>query len=241
MADNKEKDINKSGSVFNSSDFKNATGQTTNKVEPKTTSQPVTPQQQTSQQNPQTSPLSQSRATVTPKDKNEIFFEKFERSKKDFAKEKRREKNEAKKSLSTRNKILGFESKLRDDNYFKKFWIGIIVVTVLLLAYACVVVGFLGPYFSNVDSGSKWVPAVNIYGGLTKTSIILSGIAICLMPLPYIFLLALWFVGVNNVHRSKVFVSSVLVVLSISAVLLILVVPLSSVVFNQVIGFRPIQ
>lgn len=221
MSDNKkEKDINiSSGSVFNRDDFK------TIKAESETNKPEVFVQSR----NP------------NPVDKNETFFEKFERSKKDFAKEKRKEKNLAKKTISTKSKLIGFENKLRDDAFFKKFWIVMIIVTAILLTYACVVVGFLGPYFSSVENNSKWVPAVNIYGELTKTSIIFSGIAICLIPIPYIFLLALWFVGVNNVHRSKTFINSNLIILSISAVLLILVIPLSSIVFNQVIGYLPLQ
>ncbi|MDE5949631.1 MAG: hypothetical protein K2J69_01915, partial [Malacoplasma sp.] len=230
MADNKEKDIkSSSGSVFNSSDFKNVAVKKEDGVKPESTNQPA----------PNTPPV-QPKNTII-QDKNETFFEKFEKSKRDFAKEKRKEKNLAKKSISTKNKLLGFENRLRDDGFFKKFWIVMISVTAVLLIYACIVIGFLGPYFSSVADTSKWVPAVNIYGGLTKTSIIFSGIAICLIPIPYIFLLALWFVGVNNVHRSKPFIVSNLVILSISAVLLILVIPLSSIVFNQVIGYSPLQ
>ncbi|MDE6562963.1 MAG: hypothetical protein K2J98_01615, partial [Malacoplasma sp.] len=214
-----------SGSVFNSSDFKNVAAKNEETKPEVNNAIPTTPVSK----------------NLSIKDKNETFFEKFEKSKRDFAKEKRKEKSLAKKSLSAKNKLIGLENKLRDDNFLKKFWIVVISITVILLIYACVVVGFLGPYFYSATDTSKWIPAVNIYGGLTKTSIIFCGISICLIPIPYIVLLALWFVGVNNVHRSKAFVNSNLVILSISAILLILVIPLSSVVFNQVIGYSPLQ
>lgn len=175
-----------------------------------------------------------------PVDKNEVFFEKFEKSKKDFIKEKRKEKNRAKKSISNQNKLLGFENRLRDDSYFKKFWIILLSITALLLTYACIVMGFLGPHFSKVSDGSRWTPAVNVYGGLTRTSIIFSGVIIALIPLPYIFLLTSWFIGINSVHRSKVFIISNIVIVSFSAVLVVLTIPLSSFVFNRVLSFLPV-
>lgn len=172
-------------------------------------------------------------------DKNAVFFEKFEKSKKDFLKEKRKEKQFAKKSIISKNKLMGFESRLRDDDFLKKLWIYFIVGAIVLLAYASVVMGFLGDKF-NGTSDNKWIYSV-YYSGLTKTSVIFSGIAITIIPLPYLYLLASWFIGINNVHQSKYFVITNMVILTIALALLIIVVPLSSVVFNQTIGFRPLS
>lgn len=171
-------------------------------------------------------------------DKNAIFFEKFEKSKKDFVKEKRKQKSEAKKSILSKNKLIGFESKLRDESFLRKIWIIFIVSAIVLLAYACVVEGFLGNKFNGVTD-NKWIYAT-YYSGLTKTSVIFSGIVISLIPLPYIYLLASWFIGINNVQQSKYFIVTNIVILSISLILLLIVVPMSSLIFNQTIGFKPI-
>lgn len=171
-------------------------------------------------------------------DKNALFFEKFEKSKKDFLKEKRKEKYDAKKSIISKNKLLGFESRLRDEEFIKKIWILFIVFGIAFLAYACVVMGFLGNKFNGV-SDNKWVYA-NYYSGLTKTSVIFSGIVISLIPLPYVYLLSSWFIGINNVQNSKYFIVTNITILVLSAILLIVVVPMSSLIFNQTIGFKPI-
>ncbi|BAC43905.1 hypothetical protein D8X55_00030 [Malacoplasma penetrans] len=171
---------------------------------------------------------------------NDLFFEKFEKSKKDFIKEKKKEKNVAKKSLSSKNKLLGFESRLRDEHYFKRFWIILLSVTFFVLAYACTVIGLCGPHFASVESSSKWIAAYNLYNGVFKTSVIFSGIIICIIPLPYIFLLSSWFIGINNVHRSKSFVVSNIAILVTSIVLLFFVIILSSIVFATTVSYRPI-
>lgn len=170
---------------------------------------------------------------------NDLFFEKFEKSKKDFIKEKKKEKNVAKKSISNKNKLLGFESKLRDEHYFKRFWIILIIVTLSVLAYASVVIGLCGPHFARVANTSKWVAAYNLYNGVFKTSVVFSGIIICIIPLPYIFLLSAWFIGINNVHRSKTFIVSNLGILAVSVALLALVIILSSIIFATTVPYRP--
>lgn len=170
---------------------------------------------------------------------NDLFFEKFEKSKKDFIKEKKKEKNVAKKSISNKNKLLGFESKLRDEHYFKRFWIILIIVTLFVLAYASVVIGLCGPHFAQVANTSKWVAAYNLYNGVFKTSVVFSGIIICIIPLPYIFLLSAWFIGINNVHRSKTFIVSNLGILAVSVALLALVIILSSIIFATTVPYRP--
>ena len=127
-----EQDLAPATSVFESDDYKNIEASKTD----------IAPTNEVSINNP----------ASTKKDPNEIFFEKFEKSKKDFIKEKRREKGEAKKMLSARARVLSFESKLRDDTYFKNFWIIAAIVTVLMLAYVCVVEAFLGPHFSDASN-----------------------------------------------------------------------------------------
>lgn len=185
-----------------------------------------------------TSEVSAPVADTQTVDKNAVFFEKFEKSKKDFLKEKRKEKQFAKKSIVSKNKLLGFESRLRDEDFIKKLWIYFIIAAVVLLGYASVVMGFLGDKFGGT-SDNKWIYAT-YYSGLTKTSVIFSGIALSIIPLPYFYLLAAWFIGINSVHQSKYFVTTNIVILIIAAILLIIVVPLSSIIFNQTIGFKPL-
>lgn len=74
---------------------------------------------------------------------NETFFEKFEKTKKDFVREKKVGKVKAQKSLKFKNKILGFENKLRDEDFIRNCWIAFIVLSILFVAYASVSLGVL--------------------------------------------------------------------------------------------------
>lgn len=186
------------------------------------------------------SSTSTTQTSTTSNSPNDVFFEKFEKSKKDFIKEKKKEKNLAKKTISNKNKLLGFESKLRDEEYFKKFWIILLTTTGFVLAYACVVIGLLGTHFFGPSSTSKWIASYNLYQGVFRTSIVFSGVIICLIPLPYIFLLSAWFIGINNVHRSKVFVISNLSILAFCVFLLFLTIILSSIIFGTTVPYRPV-
>lgn len=171
---------------------------------------------------------------------NLTFFEKFEKSKKDIIKDKKRQKSEAKKSIGSRNKGLGFENRLRDDIFIRNLWIIVGVVSVLLLAYASVVVGFLGDKFNGTSSSDyKWT-YVNYFSDMNKAIVVFCGIIIVLIPLPYLYLLVAWFIGINSVHRSKIYVIVLLTFLSISLLLTIIVIPMSSVIFANVNGFRPL-
>lgn len=171
-------------------------------------------------------------------DPNSTFFEKFEKSKKDIIKDKKRQKSEAKKSIGLRNKVLGFENRLRDDVFIRNLWIIVGVVSVLLLAYASVVVGFLGNKFNGAGSNDyKWT-YVNYYLDMNKTIVVFCGIIIVLIPLPFLYLLVAWFIGINNVHRSKIYVTMLLTFLSISLLLTIVVIPMSSIIFADVNGLR---
>lgn len=176
----------------------------------------------------------------TASDLNSTFFEKFEKSKKDIAKDKKQQKLEAKKSIGLRNKVLGFENRLRDDIFIRKLWIIVGVVSVLLLAYASVVVGFLGDKFNGPSSSDyKWT-YVNYFLDMNKTVVVFCGFIIVLIPLPYLYLLVAWFIGINSVHRSKIYVTVLLTFLSISLLLTILVIPTSSIIFANVNGIRPL-
>ena len=171
-------------------------------------------------------------------DKNAIFFEKFEKSKKDFMKEKRKEKLDAKKSISSKNKGLGLTARLKDDMYTKKIWIIFSIVSIILLSYASVIMAFLGNKFDG-SSDPKWI-FTSYYSALTKISVIFSGIAISLIPLPYFYLFSSWFIGINNIHHSKYFVSTNFYILVVATILLLIVIPLSTTIFIQTANFSPL-
>lgn len=171
-------------------------------------------------------------------DANSTFFEKFEKTKKDFLKEKRQKDFLAKRSLSSKSKAKGLDNKLRDDKFAKDAWISFIVIGLFLFAYACVVMGFLATQF-NGSTSNKWA-YIDLYSDMNKTTIIFSGIIACLIPIPYMYLLASWFVGINNVHRSKSFFIVNMSFIGIAILLFICVLPMSSIIFAGVNNFTPI-
>lgn len=175
---------------------------------------------------------------TTSNDANSTFFEKFEKTKKDFLKEKRQKDFLAKRSLSSKSKAKGLENKLRDDKFVKDSWISFIVIGLFLFAYGCVVMGFLATQF-NGSTSNKWT-FIDLYSDMTKTTIVFSGIIVCLIPIPYMYLLASWFVGINSVHRSKSFFLVNMTFIGIAIVLFICVLPMSSIIFAGVNNFTPI-
>ncbi len=179
-----------------------------------------------------------SETTYPENDKNAVFFEKFEKSKKDFMKEKRKGKWSAKRSMMEKKRSLGFDARLREEEFVKKIWIYFAIAALVMLAYGSVVMGFLGDKF-NGTTDNKWVFA-NYFSAMTKTSVIFSGIAISLIPLPYFYLLSAWFIGINNIHQNKAFVVTNIVILILSAILLLIVIPMSTYIFAETLGFRPI-
>ena len=172
-----------------------------------------------------------------PSEANITFFEKFEKTKKDMLKERRAEKQKVLKSLRSKNKVLGFDNRLRDDEFIKNSWIGFIVSSILFLVYACVCLGFLVP--TLLWRNPKWSFAHH-YGDMTKTIIVFSSTVAILIPIPYIYLMGSWFVGVNGIYKSKHFFIMIFSIIIISLVLMILIVPMSSVIFGKVNGFRPL-
>lgn len=168
---------------------------------------------------------------------NETFFEKFEKTKKDFVREKKEGKAKAQKSLKFKGKILGFENKLRDDDFIRNCWIAFIVLSVLFVAYASVSLGFLGNKFNGATD--KWIYA-NYYGDMTKTIVVFSGIILVIMPMPFLYLLGTWFVGINGTHKSKQFFIIILTFLILSLLLMLCLIPMTSIIFNYTLNFKPL-
>lgn len=170
-------------------------------------------------------------------DSNLTFFEKFEKTKKDFVREKKEGKVKAQKSLKFKNRILGFENKLRDDDFIRNCWIAFIVLSVLFVAYASVSLGFLGNKFNGATD--KWIYA-NYYGDVTKTIVVFSGIILVIMPMPFLYLLGTWFVGINGTHKSKQFFIIILIFLILSLLLMLCLIPMTSLIFHYTLNFKPL-
>lgn len=177
---------------------------------------------------------------IPTKSKNETFFEKFEKTKKDFSKEKRKQIFTAKKNISTKFKSSSLSTKLNDSKFLKISWSIFICFGIFILSYCSTVLGFLAINFSGVSNPlSKWT-YINVNLALTQLSVICSGIVLALVVIPYLYLVASWFVGINSVYKSSSFFIFNIICLIISAVCVILIVCTSSIVFNFVIGFNPI-
>lgn len=168
---------------------------------------------------------------------NETFFEKFEKTKKDFVKEKKIGKQKAQKSLKFKSKILGFENRLRDEDFIRNSWIAFIVLSILFVAYASVSLGFLGNKFNGASD--KWIYA-NYYLDMTKTIVVFSSIILVIMPMPFLYLLGTWFVGINGTHKSKQFFIVILVFLVLSLILMLCLIPMTSIIFHKTIYFKPL-
>ncbi len=186
---------------------------------------------------PKVKSYTESKYDKSSQESNATFFEKFERTKKDLIREKKQGKLKAQKSVKLKNKILGFENKLRDDEFIKHSWIAFISFSVFFIVYASICLGFLATSF-NGTTDPKWSFAQH-YGAMTKTIVIFSSIVIILVPMPYIYLMGMWFVGINGAHKSKGFFVSNFIILLISLLLILCVIPMSSVIFEKVNNFVP--
>lgn len=174
------------------------------------------------------------------KSKNETFFEKFEKTKKDFSKEKRKQLFTAKKNISTKFKSSSLLTKLNDSRFLKISWSLFISFAIFILIYCSIVLAFLAVNFSGVnDPLSKWT-YINVNLSLTQLSVICSGMSLALIVIPYLYLVASWFVGINSVYKSSSFFIFNLICLIISGICVLLIICTSSIIFNFVIEFNPI-
>lgn len=170
---------------------------------------------------------------------NATFFEKFEKSKKDFARDKKQQTTLARKSLLGKYRALGLSTKLNDHVFLKKSWLLFIGLGIFALAYSIVVIVFLSPYFNGSAGANKW-SFVDLNLWMTQLSVVCSGISIGIVTIPYIYLLASWFVGINRTYRSVGFFIFNWTSLVIAIICVILTICTSSIIFNFVINFRPI-
>ncbi|MGL4647363.1 MAG: hypothetical protein ACRCVI_01405 [Mycoplasmoidaceae bacterium] len=177
---------------------------------------------------------------------NDIFFEKFEKSKKDFKKENKKRKLFAQKLMSSQSKIQGLQRKLEDNSFLFKVYIFLFTSFFVTVGFSIGVFTVLLPYANhqvydanNVSDIWQRVSYVQ-YPHFAMTTVVFSGIIFCLLPMPYLYLIATWFVGINDVKRSKMFVLTNFY-LAVFALTLFIVTFILSTIFFAGIGAPSIQ
>ncbi len=172
------------------------------------------------------------------KDSNYLFFEKFSNTKKNYKKEQLKN---VKKQLDKKNKSLSFERRLENNRYLTKIYIilGIIIFFTLALSITVFVINF-----NFIDSdGSKYANNSTWYGidfighilypTLFRATVIIAGISFGLIPSPFIFLGITWFIGLNQVFRSRIFMYTLFIVIGLSAILALTLVPMIGLLYDN--------
>lgn len=146
------------------------------------------------------------------KGSNDLFFEKFNKSKKDFKKDNKEKQQLAKKQIVSQARISGLSKRLEDNSFTMKIYSFLLITMFITIGFAIAIFVVLLPYSnpgvydsSNVNDIWQRVNYVE-HPNFAITSVVLSGITFILLPAPYLYLLATWFVGINQVTRSKVFI-----------------------------------
>ncbi len=173
---------------------------------------------------------------------NELFFEKFNNTKKDH---KKAELERARKLINKKNKSLGFERRLDDNRYVGMIYGIIAGIIVLILAISITAFTISYKFMVDHDPGNYstdntwWGIATAVdkyYGTMNSAVVIMSGIAFSLVPLPFFFLAATWFMGMNQVFRSRNFMLFLFVCIGLSALIVLITIPMFSVIYSWCSG-----
>ena len=172
------------------------------------------------------------------KDSNDLFFEKFNNTKKNYKKEQLKN---VKKQLDKKNKSLSFERRLENNRYLTKIYIilGVIIFFTLALSITVFVINinFIDSSGSKYANNSTWYGIDFIghilYPTLFKATVVIAGVSFGLIPLPFIFLGITWFIGLNQVFRSRIFIYTLFVVIGISAILALSLVPMIGLLYDN--------
>ncbi|MGL5591471.1 MAG: hypothetical protein ACRDCF_01915 [Mycoplasmoidaceae bacterium] len=174
------------------------------------------------------------------KGSNDLFFEKFNKSKKDFKRDNKERQLLAKKQIISQARISGLSKRLEDNTFTLKIYLFLLVTLFITVGFGIAIFVILLPYSgpgsydsSNVTDIWQRVNYVQ-YPNFAITCVVLSAMTFILLPSPYLYLLATWFVGINQVTRSKVFIL-INVSLSLLAILMFIIIfILSTVIFVNV-------
>ncbi len=169
---------------------------------------------------------------------NELFFEKFNNTKKDY---KRQQLEKVKKEINKRNKTLSFDRRLEDNRFLTKVYImiGIVIFFVLSISITVFTINIMF-YNGDVDNylnNNTWYGIANAinkwYLDMNRAVVIMSGIAFSLIPLPFLFLLTTWFVGMNQIFRSWKFILTVFIFIGLASLLVIITIPMFSIIYDN--------
>ncbi len=172
------------------------------------------------------------------KNENELFFEKFNNTKKNH---KKAELEKAKKQINKKNKTLSFERRLEENSYVAKVYgaVGGVIALILAISITVFVINFR--FYVNTDiesykSSNTWYGiALGIstkYYMLNKVVVIMSGIAFSLVPIPFFFLLSTWFMGLNQIFRSRNFMVFLFSCIGLSLLIVLITIPMFSVIYS---------
>lgn len=170
------------------------------------------------------------------KTSNELFFEKFNNTKKDY---KKQQLEKVKKEIDKRNKTLSFDRRLEDNRFLTKVYLIIFIFIFFILSISITVfVINLKFYNGDVDSyvnNNAWYGIANAvnkwYLTMNRVVVVMSAIAFSLVPLPFLFLLTTWFVGMNQIFRSWKFILSTSIFIGLAALIVIITIPMFSIIY----------
>lgn len=173
-------------------------------------------------------------------DSNELFFEKFNKSKKDFKKENKEKQQLAKKQIISQARISGFSKRLEDNSFTMKIYLFLLITMFITIGFAISIFVILLPYSgpgqydsSNVTDIWQRVNYIQ-FPNFAITSVVLSAMTFILLPAPYLYLLATWFVGINQVTRSKIFIFTNIGLSFLAILMFIIILILSTIIFVNV-------
>ncbi len=176
------------------------------------------------------------------KSENELFFEKFNNTKKNY---KKAELEKARKQINKKNKTLSFERRLEDNRYVGKIYgiVGGVIALILSISITVFVLNYqflVNSDYNSYQKDNMWYGIVlgisKQYGTLNKAVVIMSGIAFSLVPVPFFFLLSTWFMGLNQIFRSRNFMIFMFTCIGLSLLIVLITIPMFSVIYAQ----RPI-
>ncbi len=237
-------EFNSSESNQNQSSGSNPPEQNSSSPEMVSTSLEPTPEVVVSQQPDQTLPEQNSSSTPSSdsefnsaKNENELFFEKFNNTKKNH---KKAELEKARKQINKKNKSLSFERRLEENRYVGTIY-GIIAGIIALILSISITVFVLNFRFMNIISTDDYKDSLawygvalgisNYYTVLNKAVVIMSGIAFSLVPIPFFFLLSTWFMGLNQIFRSRNFMIFLFTCIGLSLLIVLITIPMFSVIY----------
>ncbi len=173
------------------------------------------------------------------KSDNELFFEKFNNTKKNH---KKAELEKARKQINKKNKSLSFERRLEDNRYVGKIYgiVGGVIALILAISITVFVLNYqfmINPDPNNYLTSNMWYGVVlgisNSYAVLNKAVVIMSGIAFSLVPIPFFFLLSTWFMGLNQIFRSRNFMVFLFTCIGLSLLIVLITIPMFSVIYSE--------